>query len=204
MILYVLQAVLWLAYGALHSILADNGVKQFFERKMGSGYRYYRLTYNLLAFVFLAGILAYQFTLPTHSLWAFNWGIHAAGNILKYGGLLIVLIAISGYNFKEFSGLSFSPRNASPGSGTLKTDGLLRCVRHPIYSGTILFIWGLFLSDSLMRTLVMAAGVTLYTLVGIYFEERKLVAEFGEAYREYRQRVPMLFPKIFYKKAARQ
>jgi protein-S-isoprenylcysteine O-methyltransferase Ste14 len=196
MVLYVLQALLWLAYGALHSILADNGVKQFFERKLGSGYRYYRLTYNLLAFVLLAGILAYQFTLPVHSLWTFDWRIDVAGNVLKYGGLLIVLTAISGYNFKEFSGLAFSPRNACAGSGTLKTDGLLRYVRHPIYSGTILFIWGLFLSDSLLRTLVMAAGVTLYTLIGIYFEERKLVVEFGEAYLDYRRRVPMLFPRI--------
>lgn len=197
MVLYILQALLWLAYGALHSILADNAVKQFFERKMGSGYRYYRLTYNLLAFVFLAGIIAYQFTLPAHSLWTFDWRIDVAGNVLKYGGLLIVLIGISGYNFKEFSGLSFSPRNADAGSGTLKTDGLLRYVRHPIYTGTILFVWGLFLSDSLVRTLVMAAGITSYTLVGIYFEEKKLVAEFGEAYREYRRRVPMLFPRIF-------
>lgn len=197
MVLYVLQALLWLAYGALHSILADNGVKQFFERKLGSGYRYYRLTYNLLAFVLLAGIIAYQFTLPVHSLWAFDWRIDVAGNVLKYGGLLIVLIAISGYNFKEFSGLSFSPRNAGAGSGMLKTDGLLHYVRHPIYSGTILFIWGVFLSDSLLRTLVMAAGVTLYTLIGIYFEERKLVAEFGENYLEYRRRVPMLFPNFY-------
>lgn len=197
MVLYVLQAFLWLAYGALHSLLADNGVKQFFERKMGSGYRYYRLTYNLLAFVFLAGIIAYQFTLPAHSLWVFDWRLHVAGNVLKYGGLLIVLIGISGYNFKEFSGLAFSPRNADAGSGTLKTDGLLRYVRHPIYSGTILFIWGLFLSDSLMRTLVMAAGITLYTLIGIYFEEKKLVAEFGDAYREYSRRVPMLLPKLW-------
>jgi protein-S-isoprenylcysteine O-methyltransferase Ste14 len=200
---YLLQILLWLAYGALHSMLADNKVKQFFEQKMGKGYRYYRLLYNLQALLFLVIILAYQLTLPVERLWEFDWRIHLVGNVLKYGGLLIVLIAISGYNLREFSGLAFSPRNANAGSGTLKTTGLLRYVRHPIYSGTILFIWGLFLSDTLGRTLVMATCVTIYTLIGIYFEERKLVAEFGEDYLEYRRRVPMLFPKILYKKAAR-
>lgn len=195
--LYLLQILFWFLYGALHSVLADNGVKLFFEQKLGAGYRYYRIIYNLLAFVLLAAILVYQFTLPAYTLWAFDWRIDVVANLLKYGGLLIVLIGISGYNFKEFSGLAFSPRNADAGSGTLKTDGLLRYVRHPIYTGTILFIWGLFLSDSLVRTLVMAGSVTLYTLIGIYFEEKKLVAEFGEAYREYRRRVPMLLPKLW-------
>jgi protein-S-isoprenylcysteine O-methyltransferase Ste14 len=199
---YVLLVTFWLAYGVLHSVLANNGVKRFFQQKMGAGYRFYRLIYNGLAFVLLAAILFYQFTLPVRSLWAFDWRIDLLGNFLKYGGLLIVMIAISGYNLKEFSGLTFSPRDSMAGSGALKTNGLLHYVRHPIYTGTILFIWGLFLSDSLVRTLLMATCVTVYTLIGIYFEEQKLVAEFGEAYRVYRRTVPMLFPKVFHKKAA--
>ncbi len=199
---YVLLVAFWLAYGVLHSVLANNVVKRFFEQKMGAGYRFYRLIYNGLAFVLLAAVLFYQFTLPAQSLWAFDWRIDLLGNFLKYGGLLIVMIAISGYNFKEFSGLTFSPNDSKPGSGTLKTNGMLHYVRHPIYTGTILFIWGLFLSDSLVRTLLMAACVTVYTLIGIYFEEQKLVVEFGEAYRVYRRTVPMLFPKVFHKKAA--
>lgn len=197
MISYLLQIFLWFAYGALHSVLASNRVKQFFEQKSGKGFRYYRLFYNVLALLFLIGILAYQRTLPIERLWGFDWRIYLVGNVLKYGGLLIVLIAISGYNLKEFSGLQFSPQNANAGSGTLKTDGLLRYVRHPIYTGTLLFIWGLFLSDGSVRTLIMLLCITGYTLIGIYFEERKLVAEFGEAYLKYRRQVPMLFPKLW-------
>ncbi len=199
---YVLLITFWLAYGILHSVLANNGVKHFFEQKMGAGYRFYRLIYNGLAVVLLAGILFYQFMLPAQSLWAFDWRIDLLGNLLKYSGLLTVMIAISGYNLKEFSGLTFSPRDSMAGSGTLKTNGLLRYVRHPIYTGTILFVWGLFLSDALLRTFLTAACITIYTLIGIYFEEQKLVAEFGEAYRAYRRTVPMLFPKVFHKKAA--
>lgn len=194
---YLLQILLWLAYGALHSVLADTKVKQFFEQKMGKGYRYYRLLYNLQALLFLVIIIAYQLMLPVERLWEFDWRIHLVANVLKYGGLLIVLIAISRYDFKEFSGLTFSPRNASAGSGTLKTTGLLHYVRHPIYIGTLLFIWGLFIEEASIRNLIMAVCVTVYVRIGIVFEERKLVAEFGENYLEYRRRVPMLFPNFY-------
>ena len=194
---YLLQFLLWLAYGVLHSVLADNKVKQFFEQKMGKTYSYYRLLYNLQALLFLVAILVYQRTLPVERLWDFDWRIHVVGNVLKYGGLLIVLIAISGYNLKEFSGLAFSPRNANAGSGTLKTTGLLRYVRHPIYTGTFLFIWGLFIEEASIRNLIMAVCVTVYVRIGIVFEERKLIAEFGENYLEYRRQVPMLFPNFY-------
>ena len=99
MVLYLFQILLWFTYGVLHSVLAANRVKQFFRQKMGVGYRYYRLIYNLLAVVFLAGLIFYQWMLPVQSLWAFDWRIDIIGNLLKYGGLLIVLIGVSGYNF---------------------------------------------------------------------------------------------------------
>jgi protein-S-isoprenylcysteine O-methyltransferase Ste14 len=42
--------------------------------------------------------------------------------------------------------------------------------------------------------------LTIYILLGIYFEERKLLHEFGPKYEEYRAKTPMLipfFPKFF-------
>jgi protein-S-isoprenylcysteine O-methyltransferase Ste14 len=42
---------------------------------------------------------------------------------------------------------------------------------------------------------VIAAGIISgYFVVGAILEERKLVKHFGDAYRTYQQRVPMLFP----------
>jgi protein-S-isoprenylcysteine O-methyltransferase Ste14 len=197
MLSYLFQIFLWLVYGTLHSVLADNKVKQFFEQKVGKDYRYYRLLYNLLALLFLVMIIAYQLMLPVERFWEFDWRIHLVGNVLKYGGLLLVLIAISGYNLREFSGLAYSPRNTNAGSGTLKTTGLLRYVRHPIYTGTLLFIWGLFVEEASVQNLIMAVCITVYVRIGIVFEERKLVAEFGENYLAYRRRVAMLFPNFY-------
>ena len=79
-------------------------------------------------------------------------------------------------------------------SNELQITGIHKYVRHPLYLGTFMFIWGLFLVIPLLSLLIANVIITVYTLIGIELEEKKLLSEFGENYRLYRQTVPKLIP----------
>ena len=76
------------------------------------------------------------------------------------------------------------------------TTGIHNYVRHPLYAGTFLFIWGLLLLLPYWSLLIADSIITLYTLIGIRFEENKLVREFGKPYEEYQNEVPMIIPRF--------
>jgi protein-S-isoprenylcysteine O-methyltransferase Ste14 len=79
-------------------------------------------------------------------------------------------------------------------AGQLVTHGLYRVVRHPLYTFSLLFLW---LTPTMsVNSLTLYLGATLYILVGAYFEERKLLRDFGTAYADYKRKTPMLIPGL--------
>lgn len=78
------------------------------------------------------------------------------------------------------------------GDKSFRTPGLYRFVRHPIYSGFVLGLWGT--PHMTVGHALFAGGLTVYILIGVRDEEADLTRHFGEQYVEYRRRVPMLLP----------
>jgi len=189
--------IIWLAcllYGWVHSWMASLGLKQQARRLIGPPVfdRYYRLAFNLFSVLTLLPLLALPLLLPDQRLYQipFPWMlINLTGQGLA---VLILIIGILQTGAMEFIGLRqvFDPVEAE--SSQLVTDGLYRWMRHPLYTAGLTFLW---LSPVMSLNLfALYVGLSAYLVIGAHYEERKLLRIYGEAYRAYRQKTPMLIP----------
>ena len=71
---------------------------------------------------------------------------------------------------------------------------MYRVDRHPIMTGVLVGLWAT--PDMTLGHLLFAAGLSAYVVVGVHFEERALLRQWGDAYESYRRRVPALVPTI--------
>ena len=187
---------LWILYCLLHSFLADIRVKHLIQNIMGNSFKFYRLSYSLFASVTLIGILWYQFTIKSIYLFSEANILFAVAMILIIPGLIVMIICIKKY-FYELSGIQAFKKDEP--HVTLQQKGLHNYIRHPLYAGTLLFVWGLFLLFPLLSNIIACVIITLYVLVGIRLEEKQLLIEFGESYKEYSKNIPMLIPDFWAK-----
>lgn len=184
---------LWIIYYILHSVFASGRAKEFFKKTLQNYFRYYRLAYSTFALLALVALLIYQYSFPSPVLIKSVIVKYLAVFFLVLPGLVIMLISIKKY-FLLLSGIRsiFTPV-ATP---ELKVNGIHTYVRHPLYSGTILFVTGLFFIFPTLNNLIAAALLIGYVLIGIIFEEKKLVKEFGVDYLHYMEKVPKLIPSF--------
>ena len=190
---HVILAAAWISYCILHSVLAASTFKRQAQRWMFGHYKYYRLYYTLFAAVSFVAILIYQVTMNSYQLFVPTATSVVLGIVIAVLGLTIMCVCILKY-FMQLSGLKGLIENTQ--SNELMITGIHKIVRHPLYTGTFIFIWGMLVVFPLASLLIANTIITIYTLIGLRLEEKKLEREFGEAYRLYKQRVPMLIPKI--------
>jgi protein-S-isoprenylcysteine O-methyltransferase Ste14 len=181
----------WLLFGLLHSLMAAIWFRDIVRPVMGRRFVYYRLIYSTVALLSLAGVLAWQFSITSVRVVAFPVLKWVIGLPLGELGIFLMCDSIRKYFFK-LSGVSvFWEKKEQP---SLEVGGTHRYVRHPLYIGTLLLVWSLFLFFPWLSNLLACGMITLYTLAGIQLEERKLLRQFGQPYADYRRKVPMLIP----------
>ncbi len=190
---HLLFALCWLGFGTGHSILASSWVKQHLRPFFGVGCR---LAYNFfailhLAFVGWAGWVLFQpHDAFVYAGWA-AWGLKGAFGL----GVALFLIALTGYDVGRLLGIRQIQNRLQgieePEDEPLRTDGLHRWVRHPLYLGGLMAVWGRVGNEFELAT---AVWVTLYMGVGAWLEERKLLRLYNAAYADYRRKVPAVIP----------
>lgn len=183
----------WVLFCGLHSVLASLWWKRLAQRIMDGSFRFYRLFYTVFAFVSLSLVIYYQVQIASPRLLEQSLFLAISGSAIMLAGVVVMAICIKKY-FMSLSGLKSLYLNDEQAANQLQVSGIHRFVRHPLYSGTFLAIWGLWLLVPQLSLLLANGVITIYTLLAISWEEKKLEAEFGDSYRKYKKQVPKLMP----------
>ena len=194
MIWIILSIAVW---GIVHSILASTKFKEFLRGLLGERLMVaYRLAYNLFALLSFVPIYLLVQILPDRKLYSVSapWMyMMLAGQGLA---ALLLLLSFLQTGPLSFVGLSQFWEGKKPSA--LVTGGMYRFVRHPLYLFSLLILW---LSPVMtVNNLIFYASLTAYIFIGAYFEERKLLREFGAAYAEYKSTRPMMIPGLVFKR----
>lgn len=191
MVAHLLYALIWLSFGLQHSLLARPAIQERIARHVG---RSYRLIYNILAAIHFTLVLACGWLWLDQNAFPLPIWLRAGMYVVSALGGQLIILTVRQYGFRDFLGVrALSESEENRVDQPLKIDGFNACVRHPIYLGSLLLFWGLAQSQLGMANALWAS---VYILVGAHFEERDLLARYGDAYRDYRQRVPMIVPRV--------
>jgi len=184
-----------LGFGLQHSIMARPWFKRVWTRIVPQ--RVERATYVLAASAMLGVLIAFWQPLPG-TVWAVTAPLPAAllWSVFAFGWATVLLTTFLIDHFELFGlrqAWAFATGRAMP-EATFKTPSAYRLVRHPMQLGFLIALWAAPVMT--LDRLALALLLTGYILTALIFEERDLVAVFGEEYRRYQQRVPRLLPRL--------
>jgi protein-S-isoprenylcysteine O-methyltransferase Ste14 len=190
----IVNLLLMSLFAIQHSVMARKGFKRWWTQFVPPAIE--RSTYVLFATLALIALLWHWRPIPTVVWEVTDPTVAMALTGLSLFGWIVVLSSTFMINHFELFGLHQVVNNLigrKMGEIRFKTPMLYKLVRHPIYLGFIIAFWAAPVMT--MGHVLFAAVTTAYIFVGIMLEERDLVAEFGDEYRNYRERVGMLIPK---------
>lgn len=192
----VVNTALLAVFAVQHSVMARRSFKRWWTRFVPEPVE--RSSFVLAASLALALLLWQWRPIAAPTIWEVA---DPVGRLALYGvfwaGWAVLLISTFLINHFELFGLrqvwTHLTGRAMP-AADFRTPLFYRHVRHPIYLGFVLGFWAT--PDMSAGHLLFAIATTGYILVGIWFEERDLIAQFGERYRLYREQAGMLLPRF--------
>ncbi|KAA6167441.1 isoprenylcysteine carboxylmethyltransferase family protein [Pseudomonas marginalis] len=186
---------LLLLFALQHTVMARQGFKSWLTRYIPTAVE--RSTYVLLSSLVLMLMFWLWQPMPA-PVWTVEASllrvIVSAIFWLGWGLVLVATLLISHFELFGLRQAIDRYRNAAPRTHAFKTPGPYKRVRHPLYLGFLIVFWAT--PDMSAGRLLFALGMSAYLFIGAHFEERDLVALFGEQYRCYQKSVGMVLPKF--------
>jgi len=178
-----------------HSIMARPAFKRWWTRLVPEAAE--RSTYLLMSCVALGALFAFWAPIGG-TVWQVpdGAGRETLLGVYVFGWLLLLYTTFLIDHFDLFGltqvwrQLTRQPYRAPQ----FHTPSLYKLVRHPLYIGWLTIFWAA--PTMTISHLLFAVATTAYILLAIRFEERDLVSAFGERYVRYRERTPMLVPRL--------
>jgi methanethiol S-methyltransferase len=174
-----------------HSILIRKSIRIRIEQRIDPEYfgSFYTISSGCILFILVM-------------FWQNTFLIASAGKFLYWILRAIFLISIFGFYWGVKSLRSFDPfgierikladakRESKPAILTIK--GAYLWIRHPLYFFSLLMIWSFpgLTADRLLFNILW----TIWIIIATKLEERDLLTDFGEKYKQYKDKVPMLIP----------
>ena len=183
------------AWGIIHSGMARPSFKRWLTGFIPEAAE--RPTYVLVAGLTTLALVGFWQTLPG-SLWSVSneaaatllWGLFAFGWLY----LVAATFAINHFDLFGLRQVYYHFKGESRPALPFVTRTLYRVTRHPIQTGLLIGIWAT--PEMTMTQLVLSVGFTCYVFIGLRYEERDLIAEFGDTYEAYRQETGLVLPKF--------
>lgn len=187
----IVDVVLLGLFAVQHSVMARPAFKAWWTRIVSPTVE--RSTYVLISSLLLL-LLFWQWRPMPAIVWQTSAAAATVLTVVYWLGWAIVLLSTFMINHFDLFGLRqvYLAQGAAYQHPPFMTRGLYAFVRHPIMLGFIIAFWAA--PTMTAGHLAFAVATTAYILIALQLEERDLVTYLGDAYREYRKRVPMLIP----------
>jgi protein-S-isoprenylcysteine O-methyltransferase Ste14 len=190
-----IDVALLLAFGLQHSVMARPAFKRMWTRFVPEPLE--RSTYVLVSCL-VTGLLVWQWRPIEATVWDVQnpigrgvlWALFVAG------WLMVPAVSLMISHFDLFGSrqvwLYFQGREYQ--SLPFRTPLLYAHVRHPLYIGWGLAFWAT--PTMTIGHLLFATVLSAYMGLATIFEERDLLAHFGEQYEQYRRTVARFVPRL--------
>jgi protein-S-isoprenylcysteine O-methyltransferase Ste14 len=195
---YIHLFIHWLLFYGVHSALASTQVKEWVQQHATWSIAAYRFFYNGLSLLLFFMAVWVQ-TEIVEERWYSSQVLFILGLALMASGFVLAYLSFRNYQMREFLGL-VQWRNKSFNaaiSEELKVLGLNQFMRHPLYTASYLMLIGYLLYKPCLSSFIFSFIGCIYLYIGALWEEKKLVKQFGMAYKNYQEKVPMFWPKLF-------
>ncbi|MCB0565886.1 MAG: isoprenylcysteine carboxylmethyltransferase family protein [Phaeodactylibacter sp.] len=190
-------------FGLHHSITARQSFKSWLTQ-------YIPAHLERSTFVLVSGLLLFFMMWEWEPMGGTIWNI-ASGTVgyylmysLFFSGWAILFISSFLINHFDLFGLRQAYLYVTDKPYTplkFKVIAFYKYVRHPLYLGILLGIWAI--PHMTVTHLAYALGLTGYLLVGIHYEEKTMIQEFGALYARYRDKTPKLIPFLKFRSNTR-